>query len=71
MREKTQVMTVKIEEETNVRDFVDEDSVEVIVTNIKYKEGRIVKAQDLKQLSRNEKSRKRNWLRIRNVKFLT
>lgn len=34
-KEKTQVMTMKIEEETNVRGFVEEESTEVMTTNTK------------------------------------
>lgn len=35
MREKTPVTTVKTEEETNVRDFLGEELIEVMATNIK------------------------------------
>ena len=35
LMEKTQVMTVKIEEETNVRGLAEEDAIEVMATDIK------------------------------------
>ena len=35
LMEKTQVMTVKIEEETNVRGFAEEDAIKVMATDIK------------------------------------
>lgn len=39
-------MTVNTEDETNVRYFIEEKSIAVMTTNIKDKEGRIVKGQD-------------------------
>ena len=48
MGKKSPGMTVKAEEETDVRHLVEEESTEVMATNIKDKEGRMVKVQRLK-----------------------
>lgn len=52
MRKKTPVMTVKTEEETNVRYFVEEESMEVMSTNTKDEDGGIVKGRDLRWIVR-------------------
>lgn len=52
MRKKSPGMTVKAEEETDVRHLVEEESIEVMATNIKDKEGRMVKVQDLRWIIR-------------------
>lgn len=41
MKKKSPGMTVKAEEETNVRYFVEKESIEVMATNIKDKERRV------------------------------